>query len=123
MRFRAKRETDLFPNRESWLRLVTALGVEISDSEESGFGVALWQEVPGHELAGRSSGIGGVHPGLIDLEESTEYSGLDFPRYQYQLGRIDNYPVCYLKSTPEWSRLKAAILRFTSLLCDKNVFT
>ena len=32
-------------------------------SEESGFGVALWQEVPGHELAGRSSGIGGVHPG------------------------------------------------------------
>ncbi len=34
-----------------------------------------------------------------------------------------NYPVCYLNSTPEWSRLKAAILRFTRVLSDKNVFT
>ena len=36
MRFRAKRETDLFPNRESWLRLVTALGVETSDPKNPG---------------------------------------------------------------------------------------
>ena len=28
-------------------------------------------------------------------------------------GKNYNYPVCYLNSTPEWSRLKAAILRFT----------
>ena len=46
-----------------------------------------------------------------------------------------NYPVCYLNSTPEWSRLKAAILRFTRVQSrtqgrtlrvrwsDKNVFT
>ncbi len=37
--------------------------------------------------------------------------------------KIDDYPVCYLNSTPEWSRLKAAILRFTRVLSDKNVFT
>ena len=34
-----------------------------------------------------------------------------------------NYVVCYLNSTPEWSRLKAAILRFTRVLSDRNVFT
>ena len=28
---------------------------------------------------------------------------------------MTNYVVCYLNSTPEWSRLKAAILRFTSV--------
>ena len=39
------------------------------------------------------------------------------------LGWQLNYPVCYLNSTPEWSRLKAAILRFTRVLSDKNVFT
>ena len=33
------------------------------------------------------------------------------------------YVVCYLNSTPEWSRLKAAILRFTRVLSDRNVFT
>ena len=43
-----------------------------SPSLESGFGVARWQELPGPELAGGSSRIGGVHPGLIDLEASTE---------------------------------------------------
>ena len=36
---------------------------------------------------------------------------------------LPHNPVCYLKSTPEWSRLKAAILRFTRVLSDKNVFT
>ena len=36
MRFRVKRETDLFPNRESCLRSVTALGVWVSDEWVSG---------------------------------------------------------------------------------------
>ena len=41
---RRTRVVRIFPNRESCLRLVTALCVEVSD--EWGF----WEEVPGHEL-------------------------------------------------------------------------
>gem|GEM_PF-3565643 len=39
------------------------------------------------------------------------------------------YVVCYPNNTPEWSRLKAAILRFTRVqsrtlrVSDRNVFT
>ncbi len=40
-----------------------------------------------------------------------------------RLQRLLDYVVCYLHSTPEWSRLNAAILRFTRVLSDKNVFT
>lgn len=36
---------------------------------------------------------------------------------------IPGCPVRYPNSTPEWGRLKTAILRFIRPLSDKNVFT
>jgi hypothetical protein len=39
------------------------------------------------------------------------------------VGQFNNYVVCYLKSTPECSRLKAAILRLTRVFRDAKVLT
>ena len=64
------------------------------------------------------------HPAL--LEQILEWCGkqLDMDLFSESLRKkYHNYPVCYLNSTPEWSRLKAAILRFTRVLSDRNVFT